>query len=159
MTREEAISNLKKLVGFSPKYDEAISTLFPDKQHLLPGTESEADRIAGKDFIPVEWGEACDAYGKWKIVRVEPIPSDVEEAAMEYIRPKLSKDYVEYGERKQMQLTRFDGYDILEAIEFGAEYERGKYELVYEANGAIPDDRGGYWPTDVKLYRRKEEKK
>ena len=51
-------------------------------------------------------------------------PSDVEEAAMEYIRPKLSKDYVEYGERKQMQLTRFDGYDILEAIEFGAEWQK-----------------------------------
>ena len=42
MTREEAISNLKKLVGFSPKYDEAISTLFPDKQSQLPADVEEA---------------------------------------------------------------------------------------------------------------------
>lgn len=103
------------------------------------------------------------------------LPSDVEEAAMEYVRPKLSKDYVEYGERKQMQLTRFDGYDILEAIEFGAEYERGKYEpikvkpkeayeyrdVVYALRFEIVDAEmvvPGF-DSEFMLYRKKEEEK
>lgn len=27
--------------------------------------------IPGKDFIPVAWVDACELYGKWKIVRAE----------------------------------------------------------------------------------------
>ena len=49
MTREEAIRNLKRLVGFSPKYDEAISTLFPDKQPQLPSDVEEAAEMWCKE--------------------------------------------------------------------------------------------------------------
>lgn len=35
----------------------------------LPGIEDTG--IPGKDFIPVEWVDACEMYGKWKIVKQE----------------------------------------------------------------------------------------
>lgn len=36
----------------------------------LPGLD-EPIGIPGKDFIPVAWVDACELYGKWKIVRAE----------------------------------------------------------------------------------------
>lgn len=38
-------------------------------QPELPGIEDPG--IPGKDFIPVEWVDACEMYGKWKIVKQE----------------------------------------------------------------------------------------
>ena len=35
----------------------------------LPGIEESC--IPGKDYIPVEWVDACERYGKWKIVKQE----------------------------------------------------------------------------------------
>lgn len=35
----------------------------------LPGIEENG--IPGKDFIPVEWVDACEEYDKWKIVKVD----------------------------------------------------------------------------------------
>lgn len=116
MTREEAISTLKKLLGFSPKYDEAISTLFPDNEQ-------------------------------------PQLPADVEEAAEQ--AAKTYEDALGYYEC----MNQWPSVGFKAGFKAGVEYERGKYELVYEGNGAIPDERGGYWPTDVKLYTRKEEGK
>lgn len=54
MTREEAINNLKKILGFSPTYDEAFYTLFPNgAESSLPsdvGLEKYASR-AGFDYV------------------------------------------------------------------------------------------------------------
>lgn len=36
----------------------------------LPGIEGPG--IPGKDYIPVEWVDACERYGKWKIIKVQP---------------------------------------------------------------------------------------
>ena len=36
---------------------------------VLPGFE-EQEGVAGRDYIPVEWVETIENYGKWKIVRV-----------------------------------------------------------------------------------------
>ena len=44
------------------KYSESKK---PDKN--LDGPASQG--IPGKDFIPVEWVDACERYGKWEIVR------------------------------------------------------------------------------------------
>lgn len=47
----------------------------PDKMDIqqeqpgLPGISESG--IPGKDFIPVEWVDACEKYGKWKIVKQE----------------------------------------------------------------------------------------
>lgn len=38
------------------------------------------------------------------------------EASKEWLTPQLDKSYKEYGERKMMELTHFDGYAMLDAI-------------------------------------------
>ena len=46
---------------------------------------------------------------------------------------------------------------LREAFKAGAKWMAEQYELVYDENCAVPDERGGYWPTQIKLYRKKEE--
>ena len=45
----------------------------------LPGTEEEAGMVAGRDYVPVDWVETLDEYGKWKIV---PVETESEEAIL-----------------------------------------------------------------------------
>ena len=59
----------------------------------------------------------------------EPINEDLDKAAKEWLIPQLDKSYESYGERKMMELTRFDGYAMLEAIEFGAEWQRSADDI------------------------------
>lgn len=51
---------------------------------------------------------------------------DLDKAAKEWLIPQLDKSYANYGERKMMELTRFDGYAMLDAIEFGANWMLNK---------------------------------
>jgi hypothetical protein len=48
----------------------------------------------------------------------------LEEAAREWLKPKLDKSYINYGESKMMELTHFDGYAMLDATEFGAQWQK-----------------------------------
>ena len=41
-----------------------------EQNPVLPGLE-EQERVAGRDYIHVEWVEAIENYGKWKIVRTD----------------------------------------------------------------------------------------
>lgn len=52
----------------------------------------------------------------------EPVNGDLEKASKEWLRPQLDKSYAKYGETKMMELTHFDGYAMLDAIEFGAKW-------------------------------------
>lgn len=45
------------------------------EQPELPGIEESG--VPGKDYIPVEWVDACEKYGKWKIVKQEQ-PEEVD---------------------------------------------------------------------------------
>lgn len=54
----------------------------------------------------------------------EPVSEDLEEAARKWLNPKLYKAYANYGETKMMELTHFDGYNMLDAIEFGAKWQK-----------------------------------
>jgi hypothetical protein len=66
-------------------------------------------------------------YGKLvevKEMQEEPVSEDLEEACKEWLRPQLDKSYANYGEAKMMELTRFDGYAMLDAIEFGAQWQK-----------------------------------
>ena len=49
---------------------------------------------------------------------------DLEEASKEWLRPQLDESYANYGEAKMMELTHFDGYSMLEAIEFGVKWQK-----------------------------------
>ena len=59
-----------------------------------------------------------------KSIQEEPISEDLEEASKEWLRPQLDKSYANYGEKKMMELTRFDGYAMLDAIEFGTKLQK-----------------------------------
>ena len=56
-------------------------------------------------------------------IHEETVSEDLEEASKEWLEPQLDKSYVSYGEGKMMELTHFDGYAMLDAIEFGAKWQ------------------------------------
>ena len=62
----------------------------------------------------------------------EPVSEDLEEASKEWLIPQLDKSYANYGEAKMMELTHFDGYAMLDAIEFGAKWQEAKYQEIIE---------------------------
>ncbi len=53
-----------------------LITSLPQEQPVLPGIEEHG--IPGKDFIPVEWVDTCEMYGKWKIVKQDQPEVDLE---------------------------------------------------------------------------------
>ena len=64
----------------------------------------------------------------WK----EPVSEELEEASKEWLIPQLDKSYANYGEVKMMELTHFDGYAMLDAIEFGAKWQEAKDQEIIE---------------------------
>ena len=66
-------------------------------------------------------------YGKLDEV---PVSKDLEEASKEWLKPQLDKSYENCGEVKMMELTHFDGYAMLDAIEFGAKWKE-EQEIKY----------------------------
>lgn len=56
----------------------------------LPGIEDPG--IPGKDFIPVEWVDTCEMYGKWKIVKQEQPEVDLEKEIKNYLATKCAGD-------------------------------------------------------------------
>ena len=65
----------------------------------------------------------------------EPVSEDLEEASKKWLSPKLDKSYANYEEAKMMELTHFDGYAMLDAIEFGAKWQKAKDESTTEDLG------------------------
>ena len=62
-------------------------------------------------------------------MRGESVCEDLEKEGKEWLRPQLDKSYAKYGETKMMELTHFDGYAMLEAIEFGAKWHKHHMEV------------------------------
>lgn len=58
----------------------------------------------------------------------EPVSEGLEEASKEWLRPQLDKSYANYGEVKMMELTHFDGYAMIDAIEFGAQWQKEQFK-------------------------------
>lgn len=65
----------------------------------------------------------------------ETISEDLEQASKEWLKPQLDRYYAVYGERKMMELTHFDGYAMLDAIEFGAQWQ--KEQMMKDAVEAV----------------------
>lgn len=70
--------------GKSKMCSEVLKIIDFLQQEQLPGIEDPG--VPGRDFIPVEWVDACEKYGKWKIVQQEQpsLPSNLDEAAEEF---------------------------------------------------------------------------
>lgn len=62
------------------------------EQPDLPGIEEPG--IPGKDYIPVEWVDTCEEYGKWKIVKQEQPEVDFE---TEYAKFSNDPDALDYA--------------------------------------------------------------
>ena len=62
----------------------------------------------------------------------DPVGEDLEEASKEWLKPQLDKSYANYGEAKMMELTHFDGYAMLNAIEFGAQWQKQQDQSTIE---------------------------
>ena len=71
-----------------------------------------------------------NAYGvkeianKLRMTMTEPVSEGLEEASKEWLSSQLDKSYSNYGEAKMMELTHFDGYAMLDAIDFGANWQK-----------------------------------
>ncbi len=79
-TDKEQEARFEAYKRFFELYDEYMEQ--EPEQPVLPGIDEEG--IPGKDFIPVEWVDACERYGKWKIVSAEQPVGGLEEAAEKY---------------------------------------------------------------------------
>ena len=56
---------------------------------------------------------------------------ELNEAIKKYVDARLDKTYEAYGEHRQKQLSKFDAYDIEEAIEYGAKWQKEQDESIY----------------------------
>ena len=159
---EKAISELKEgKVECSPVMKELIDKLFgigntfnfgfgPKniQQEQLPGIEEHG--IPGKDFIPVEWVDACEKYGKWKIVQQEQPEVDLEEEIKNYLAAECAED----DEPSVSEIARHF-YELRNhALEEAAQH-------VYESwmGGTMDDVRRDMVELGKALNARKEEKK
>ena len=88
-------------------------------QILFGNNDTKKDIISLRNDEPIKWV---------KETQEEPVSEELEEASKEWLRPQLDKSYEKYGENKMMELTRFDAFAMLEAIEFGAKWKEEQFE-------------------------------
>lgn len=73
----------------------------------------------------------------------EPVSEDLEEASKGWLIPQLDKSYASYGENMMMELTHFDGYAMLDAIEFGAQWHKQQMIKSAKLSGWVARDEDG----------------
>lgn len=96
--------------------------------------------------------------------------TEIEKLGMDYIRPQLDRSYEPYGETKMMELTRFNGYDMLSAFEEGSKvvkneqpteipcYNEQDIIKAIEDEGLVDDAWGYKTPTCIWIYTEGMEK-
>ena len=113
-----------------------------DLEETLPGTEQYAEQIAGRDYVPVDWVETLDEYGKWKIVQAEPVSEDLEKELnnqMDSIYPLPEEDDFDdpcYSESNAIKSQR-NGFK--KGFEVGANWQKEQM-MVKAIDGEV-----GYW--------------
>ena len=50
---------------------------------------------------------------------------EINELAIAYVKPRLDPEFKPYGDYRAMKLTRFDGFDVMDAFEQGAKIAIG----------------------------------
>lgn len=89
-------------------------SVISQNQILFGNNDTKKDIISFKNEEPIKWV---------KEVQEEPVSDDLEKASKEWLTPQLDKSYAAYGEAKMTELTKFDGYAMLDAIEFGTKWQ------------------------------------
>lgn len=77
-------------------------------------------------FSPTDYKQGVIDGAAWQKQKDSIVSEGLEEASKEWLIPQLDKSYANYGEAKMMELTHFDGYAMLDAIEFGAKWQKEK---------------------------------
>ena len=114
MEREEAINNLKKVLGFSPTYDEAFYTLFPEFNE-----ESEDERIRKAIIELLKEIEQDDTYcGLWHIKFMI--------AYLEKQKEPKPAEWSEKDERKIVELKTF----IAKCNGFNKENRKKAFDMI-----------------------------
>lgn len=136
----------------------------------LPGIEENG--IPGKDFIPVEWVDACDMYGKWEIVKVEQPKVDLMKEINEYMscednnpfdwdwrdKQACARHFYELGRQAKPEV--FDTVAFQKGVQEGRRLERDEpvtdchdlekeikeqiYERFYDLDGIAVIGTSGY---------------
>ena len=102
-----------------------------DKEKIREWVKARLDKNASKQSLPQFYGmmeEDARFLDFLDSLQEGPMSEDLDEAGKEWLRPQLDKSYANYGENKMMELTHFDGYSMLEAIEFGAKWKEEQFE-------------------------------
>ena len=137
------------------------------EQPGLPGIEEPG--IPGKDYIPVEWVDACEMYGKWKIVKQEQ-PKDVsseiagyfgEDLPFEDERTKAAYHFFSQGrvfelkeieeERKRHIKSLIDNYEKGMKAGYEKAIKDGKLEcspVMEQFIGKLFEIGSGFGPTN-----------
>jgi len=79
----------------------------------------------------------------------EPVSEDLEKASKEWLEPQLDKSYANYGESKMMELTHFDGYAMLDAIEFGAKWQEQKDMVIFNELAELANHQDGCYALEA----------
>lgn len=104
-------------------------------QKIREWVKARLDENNSKQSIPQFYGmmeEDARFLDFLDTMQEESVSEDLEEASKEWLRPQLDKSYANYGEAKMMELTHFDGYAMLDAIEFGAKWQKAKDQETIE---------------------------
>lgn len=89
---------------------------------VLPGTEEGAGMVAGRDYVPVDWVETLDEYGKWKIV---PVETECEEAI-------LRRAIEVYGIHAQTNMALEEMGELIVALQHGRRGRASHVEVCEE---------------------------
>ena len=76
----------------------------------LDGIKDDDIAIPGRDFIPIAWVEACQEYGKWRIVKVgdEQTKIDAVKAVLEK-RISILKDAIQVRMKAEKDTEWYEG--------------------------------------------------
>ena len=152
MTKKEAIKYLQQLYpngGHCWLDEQRIEAIGMAVKALQEEPVSNSDWLTElqeklDNATPEQLEELWNKYNG--VDEEEPVSEDLEEASRGWLIPQLDKPYANYGEVKMMELTHFDGYAMLDAIEFGANWQKAKDESITEDLGEYINELSKQFP-------------
>ena len=122
--KEEAYNEV--LAILDSLQEESVKRAHADIEAAMQEVEDKS-----KAFTEAHKGESADDILA-QMRGEESVSEELGEASKEWLKPQLDKSYANYGEGKMMELTRFDGYAMLDAIEFGANWQKQQDQSTIE---------------------------
>ena len=121
------------------KYDEIEYNRRRASGRVLLGFEDEPKGIPGKDFVPVDWVETLEMYGKWKIVKLEEdgsseIPNDLLDAQVEIVEKLIGENNNDGANAAHPFACEYVVELLQKAVSTGAKWQyqkdRGKFAQI-----------------------------